>query len=344
MKTHAIIPIFIPHRGCPNDCIFCNQKKITARQPAVTEEDVRNTVETWLSTIESNPDIRTVEIAFYGGSFTGIPMEEQNMYLSIAKEYKDKGRIQKIHMSTRPDYIDEEILDNLKKMSVDTIELGVQSFDDKVLKASNRGHDSSVVYSAAQLIHSYGFELGIQLMVGLPEDSMESCIYSAEETVKLKPSLARIYPTIVINDTGLYDDYKSGKYVPLSREEAVERSKAIYNILDDAGITIMRVGLKSTDIINEKGEINGETFHPAFRQLVEGSIARDRIEEELCKLNPNHRVKVDVYSSPSWFSNMIGNRKENKEYFRTKYPNLNILYKVDNSLPDGQFKVIVKEK
>ena len=175
MKQHAIIPIFIPHKGCPNDCIFCNQKKITARQAAVTGEDVKNTIETWLSTLEPR-GVKTIEVAFFGGSFTGIPMAEQSAYLSIAKAYKDAGRIHKIHMSTRPDYINKEILDNLRAYDVDVIELGVQSLDDHVLNKAGRGHNAAVVYESSRLIKEYGFELGIQLMIGLPGDTLETCI------------------------------------------------------------------------------------------------------------------------------------------------------------------------
>ena len=132
MKKHAIIPIFIPHQGCPNDCVFCNQKKITARQPDVTMDEVRDTIETWLSTLTGREGMETIEIAFFGGSFTGIPIEQQTEYLQIACEYKERGLIDKIHLSTRPDYIDNVILDNLQKYKVDVIELGVQSFDEEV--------------------------------------------------------------------------------------------------------------------------------------------------------------------------------------------------------------------
>ena len=371
MKTHAIIPIFIPHKGCPNDCVFCNQRKITARTADVTPSDARKIIEEWLSTLS---EVETVEVAFYGGSFTGIPMEEQTSFLEVAESYKEAGRISKIHLSTRPDYIDEKILDNLKAHSVDVIELGVQSFDDKVLKLSNRGHDSACVYRACELIHNYGFELGIQLMIGLPGDSMDACLYSARETVKLHPSLARLYPTIVIDDTELYEQYKRGEYVPLSREEAILRTKEMYKILDDAGITIMRVGLKSTDIIGDGGAVNGGTYHPAFRQLVEGRIARERIEEQLDELlnkrggYASHELRafsmargdsgtqapanlnnsegfgkcVEIYSSPSWFSNMIGHQAENKKYFSGKYPDLSFSYKEDTALKPGKFRIKIK--
>lgn len=346
MKKHAIIPIFIPHKGCPHNCIFCNQKKITARIKAVSGKDVEDTIETWLSTLE-NMDLETIEVAFYGGSFTAIPMEDQCGYLEIAKRYKDAGRIDKIHMSTRPDYINCEILDNLKRYDVDTIELGVQSFDDEVLKLSERGHDSKCVYESSQLIKDHGFELGIQLMIGLPGDSLESCIYSAKETVRIAPAIARLYPTIVIEDTELYEQYKRGEYKPLSQDEAVMRTKEMYKILDKAGINIIRVGLKSSDIINENGDIDGGTFHPAFRQLVEGEIARESIEKQIADLGfapdrSGSTIKVDISSNPRSFSNMIGNSGRNREYFLEKYPCLDILYKVNDALSDGEFVVEIK--
>ena len=187
-------------------------------------------------------------------------------------------------MSTRPDYIDETILDNLKKYDADIIELGVQSFHPDVLKAASRGHSAEDVYKACDLIRSYGFELGIQLMIGLPEDSLERCIYSARETVKIAPSVARLYPTIVLNDTELLRMYQRHEYSPLTTDEAVAITKEMYRILDNAGINIIRVGLKSTDLITEGGEIRGHTFHPAFRQLVEGELAKEQLEEQLTEL------------------------------------------------------------
>lgn len=363
MKNHAIIPIFIPHLGCPNDCVFCNQRKITARAEAPTLEDVRNTIEQWLTTLGK---VKIVEIAFYGGSFTGLDIDVQSAYLTIAKEYKNRGIIDKIHLSTRPDYIDHEILDNLKKYSVDVIELGVQSFDDEVLRKSKRGHSAEAVYAAVALIKEYGFTLGIQLMIGLPGDSIEACLFSAKETVKLAPALARLYPTIVIDDTELLEMYKRGEYSPLSQDEAVSRTAAMYKLLDNAGVTIMRVGLKSTDIIGEGGAINGGTYHPAFRQLVEGHIARERIEVQLHEiLKPlskqseysantaeslaqrtdelqDRKIKVDIYSSPSWFSNAVGNKAVNREYFDKKFKEFSIKFKVDRALQPGEFNVIKK--
>ena len=353
MKKHAIIPIFIPHRGCPHDCVFCNQRKITARTEYVTPDDAGKIIDTWLTTLRPAVpsedavlhEKNTVEAAFYGGSFTGLDLEEQSAFLRVTYEYKQKGLIDKVHLSTRPDYIDRNILDNLRRYSVDTIELGVQSFDDEVLRKSNRGHTREDVFRACELIKEYGFELGIQLMIGLPGDTAETCIMSAEETARLKPSLARLYPTIVLDDTQLYEMYRRKEYEPLSREEAVERTKEMYKILDDAGITIMRVGLKSTEIIGEGGAVNGGTYHPAFRQLVEGEIARERIVpmldaicEDAAAAEEGSKTVVTVYSNSLWFSDMIGHKACNRRFFEGKYPQLSIHYKKDENLPDGRFR------
>ena len=371
MKTHAIIPIFIPHLGCPNDCVFCNQKKITAKTAPVTIDDMKATVERYLSTL-SDRGIETIEMAFYGGSFTGIPLELQRQYLSVAKDYKDRGIIRKIHLSTRPDYINEKILDNLKEFDVDIIELGVQSLDEEVLLLSNRGHNRQAVYQASELIKEYGFELGLQLMIGLPGDTHEKSVQSAKEAVAIGPSIARLYPTVIIRDTELYAKYQKGEYVPLSMEEAVRTAKEMYSILTNAGINVIRVGLKSTDLINETGEIAGG-YHPAFRQLVEAEIAKEQMEAQLLSYlaqQPETSTGLGTFPSetsegqgsqlpkdsegqgtfpseasegrnfrfycngPS-FSNMVGNRKSNRMYFEKKYPHARFSFHVDHNLPDG---------
>lgn len=342
MKKHAIIPIFIPHRGCPNDCVFCNQKAITARQADVTPADARNIIDSYLPTLEGR-GLETIEVAFFGGSFTGIPMEDQSAFLAVAQEYKTKGLIDKIHMSTRPDYINEEILDNLIKYGADVVELGVQSFDPEVLAASNRGHSVEDVYRACEMIKSYGLELGIQLMIGLPKDNLESCLYSARETVRMEPSIARLYPTVVLNDTELLRMYERGEYEPLSTDEAVAITKEMYKIIASVGIKIIRVGLKSTDLINDsdsdQNQTVGHTYHPAFRQLVEGEIAREELETQLLPYISKNAASAAFYSNGVSFSNMIGNSRRNKEYFAGKYPDIRISFKVDDSLEDMVFEV-----
>lgn len=334
MKKHAIIPIFLPHKGCPNDCVFCNQKAITARLEPPEGESVVHMIEQYLTTIIGR-NIDTIEIAFFGGSFTGIPIELQRRYLKIAKEYKEKGLINKIRLSTRPDYINNEILRHLKEYTVDIIELGVQSFDDTVLKLSNRGHDSEIVFKSASMIMEHGFELGIQLMIGLPGDSYEKDIESAEKTIKIGPSIARIYPTIIVKGTELERMYKKGEYKPPNLKETIVAAKNMYMMLKNAGINVIRIGLKSSDYIAEGKEIIGNNYHPAFRQLVESEIIKEYLESKL----PDSFNKAVFYSNRNCFSDMIGNKKSNKQYFEAKYGGKIFEFKTDNQLKDEEYRV-----
>ena len=343
MKILSIIPVFLPHKGCPHACVICNQKAITARTADVKPEDVRNTADEWLSTL-SGRGLDEIELSFFGGSFTGIPIEEQSAFLAVAKEYKDTGKIDKIHLSTRPDYIDKEILDNLMAYTVDVIELGVQSLDDKVLELSERGHSAADVYKACEMIKSYGcFTLGIQLMIGLPGDSYESCIASAKEAVAIGPEIARLYPTVIISDTELCSMYRSGEFVPFSHEEMLRTTTDMYRILTGAGINVIRVGLKSTALISdaEGSSVVGE-YHPAFRQLVEGRIAREEIEERLREIDKaagGLRTEVVIKAGPDRFSAVIGHKAENKRYFRERFPDLMIKYIEDPDIPEQKVSV-----
>ena len=301
MKKHAIIPIFIPHKGCPHACVFCNQNAITARTADVTTDDVRRTADEWLSTL-SGRGLKTIELSFFGGSFTGIPIEQQRAYLAVAKEYKDKCLIDKVHLSTRPDYIDPEILDNLKKYTVDVIELGVQSFDPEVLRLSERGHSVEDVYKACDLIKSYGcFTLGIQLMIGLPGDSYVKCMDSVRQTIAIGPQIARLYPTVIITGTKLCSMYESGEFVPFTQEEMLRTVTDMYKGLTNAGINVIRVGLKASALINdsEASRVAGDSYHPAFRQLVEGRIAREELRYTGHETHDDriyHQQHIDLFS------------------------------------------------
>lgn len=351
MKKHAIIPVFIPHLGCPHNCVFCNQHAITARTAEVTPEDVINIIEEYLPTLEGR-GLEEIELAFFGGSFTGIPLDDQSAFLEIAKRYKDSGKIQKIHLSTRPDYIDEIILDNLKKYDVDVIELGVQSFDEEVLRLSERGHDIPAVYRACEMIREYGFVLGIQLMIGLPGDTREISVESARRTAEIHPEIARLYPTVILKDTELYNMYEEGTYRPEDHDEMVETVKEMYKILTSAGVNVIRVGLKSTELINDSGEsaVAGNSYHPAFKQLVTGAIAKETIESEIKELFPKAVHDgyfadgmcpiIEVSANDRTFSDIIGHKGVNKKYFAHEYPWLNIEYVKDASLEDGKVKVL----
>lgn len=357
MKSHAIIPIFIPHNGCPNDCVFCNQRRITSRMASPTEYEVRCIIDEWMTTLENVP---SVSIAFYGGSFTAIPIDEQKRYLRIAAEYKAAGRVSEIHLSTRPDCINDEILDVLRAHKVDLIELGCQSFDEGVLRAVKRGHGVDAIYEACELIKSNGFRLGIQLMVGLPGSSLEIDVESARLAGELKPEVARIYPTIVIEDTELLDMVISDEYTPLSISEAVSRSKEMLKILRSYDVNVIRIGLKASDLISGDGHLTGTTFHPAFRQLVEGEIARDEIETQLEHALGNMLPKVIEFgirndktrkqqfkpvfiatctAAPGCLSNLVGHKGSNRSYFVDKYPHIRFVFKEAPSLDKGKYSL-----
>ena len=219
MKKQYIIPIFVPHLGCPNDCIFCNQKSISGQKENMTKEKAKKIIEDYLENIKEEE--AQIEIAFYGGSFTAIEEKLQEELLQTAYSYIEEGRIESIRISTRPDSITKEILKKLKKYKVKTIELGVQSANDYILKKANRGHTFLDVKKASKMIRWNGFKLGHQMMVGLPESTKIDEINTAKALIKLKPKMVRIYPVLIIKNTKLEKEYQQGKYEPLPLVQAV---------------------------------------------------------------------------------------------------------------------------
>ena len=222
MKKQYIIPIFVPHLGCPNDCIFCNQKSISGQKKHITKEEAKKIIDNYLKSI-NNEDAQ-IEVAFFGGSFTAIEKEKQEELLQVAYEYIKNGQVASIRISTRPDCINKEILKMLKKYKVKTIELGVQSANDYILKRANRGHTFEDVKKASKLIRWNGFKLGHQMMVGLPESTRIDEINTAKALVKLKPKMVRIYPVLVVKNTKLEKEYEKGEYESLPLVQAVETS------------------------------------------------------------------------------------------------------------------------
>lgn len=261
MKKQYIIPIFVPHLGCPNDCVFCNQKSISGQTKQLTKDDVKNIIEEHLKYLKDNSK---VEIAFFGGSFTGIDEQKQEELLSVAYEYVKQGKVQSLRISTRPDYIDRTILKRLKKYKVKTIELGVQSANDYILQKAGRGHTFDDVKKASRLIRMYGFNLGHQMMVGLPESTKLDEINTAQKLVKLKPKMIRIYPVLVIKNTKLEKDYESGDYKALTVTQAVEICKELVKIFAKKHIEVIRIGLQPTETItdskNEASEVVARTI------------------------------------------------------------------------------------
>lgn len=339
MKKEYIIPIFVPHLGCPNACVFCNQTKITGKQKQVTAQEVKDTIDEYLKSFK-DPENK-VEVAFFGGSFTGIEEEKQNELLEAAYEYVKNGQVDSIRISTRPDYIDRAILKRLKKYKVKTIELGVQSTNNYVLARAKRGHTFEDVKKASKLIRHHGFVLGHQMMVGLPESTALDEINTAKDLIKLKPKIVRIYPVLVIKKTELEEEYQKGEYEPLSVTQAVERCKEIANLFNKDKIHIIRIGLQNTEEItdpkNEKSEVVAGPYHPAFRQLVEGNLWYDAIVSEIKKYNMKVKV-VEIKANPEDINNIIGHKKENMKRLKELY-DVDVNLRLDDSVKNGKFEM-----
>ena len=337
MKKEYIIPIFVPHLGCPNDCTFCNQKKISGQTKKVTKQDVRNTIEYYLKNFKK--DDNYIEVAFFGGSFTGIDSKIQEELLSVAYEYIKNKKIDSIRLSTRPDYIDKETLKRLKKYGVKTIELGVQSTNDYILKKCRRGHTFEDVKKASKLIRRFGFVLGHQMMVGLPESTRQDEIKTAKDLIKLKPKIIRIYPVLVISGTQLEEDYKNGEYEPLNVEQAVEISKELLILFASKHINVIRIGLQNTSEITDPNNPNSQVvagpYHPAFRQLVESALWYDAISEKIKKVNINIK-DVQIDANPYDINNIIGHKRCNVTKIDNLY-NTNLIIKSNKKIKRGKF-------
>ena len=329
MKKQYIIPIFVPHLGCPNECTFCNQRKISGQQKKVTENDVRETIEYYLSSFKDKDAYK--EVAFFGGSFTGIDVEEQNKLLEVANEYIKDKKIDGIRISTRPDYIDKRTLKRLKKYKVKTIELGVQSTNNYILEASKRGHTFEDVKKASKLIRWYGFTLGHQMMVGLPESTELDELKTAKDLIKLKPKIVRIYPVLVIKGTELEEQYKKGEYEPLTVDQAVERCKELSYLFSKHKIKVIRIGLQNTDSIsdpkNENSEVVAGPYHETFRQLVESAIYYDTILDRIKKANVKAK-EIEIVVNPQNINNVVGYKRQNIEKLENLY-DINVVIKQD---------------
>jgi len=339
-KKQYVIPVFIPHLGCPNDCSFCNQKSISGKTKMPTKDEVITIIEEHLKNMKE--DIEK-EIAFFGGSFTGIDIETQKEYLEIANQYIRDKKIKGIRISTRPDYINKETLRMLKKYGVKTIELGVQSTNDYILKRCNRGHNFTDVKNASKLIKRYRFNLGHQMMVGLPESTKLDEIRAAKDLIKLKPKMVRIYPVLVIKGTKLEQELENEEYKPLTVMQAVERCKELLYLFNKKKIQVIRVGLQNTDEITDpntkESEVVAGPYHPAFGQLVEDSIWYDNIVEKIKKINDKVKeVKLKVNFKD--MNNAIGHKKENIKKIKEIY-DVDVIVEADSNVKEGKSELII---
>ena len=320
MPKNSIIPVFVPHLGCPNNCVFCNQNRISGALEPATAETVINAIE---NAAALTPNESKRQLAFYGGSFTAIPAAMQLELFEAAKPYLDKGTIDSIRLSTRPDAIDEETLQRLKKYGVTTVELGAQSMDDRVLYLAGRGHTAAEVENASRMVKSAGFKLILQMMTGLPGDTEESTAETARRIIALEPDGVRIYPTVVVKDTELCDMWQRGEYTQHTVEDAVRFCSRIVPMFEAAGIPIIRMGLNPTEDLSG-GDALGGAYHPALGELVYSRIMRNEAEKLLEGVKEGSSVVLGVNSAD--ISKAIGQQRCNIEYLteRFKLKNLKI--------------------
>lgn len=329
---HYVIPFFIPEFGCPHRCIYCNQHAITGSTPVSPLPEVDLKISQYLESMPKSP--KSVEVAFFGGNFTGLALQEQKEYLQKAEKWIDKGAINGIRISTRPDYITPAVLQGLKKHGVKTIELGVQSMDDEVLRLSGRGHNARHVEDASKLILEYGFRLCLQMMTGLPGDSMEKTMFTAQRIVDLGAVETRIYPVLVIRDTPLANMFEQGKYVPLSMPETIERCKNLVLFFEANLVKVLRLGLHPSEGICAGHDLIAGPFHPALRELVNTAIWKEILEKHL---KYDGALKLTVEAAPNQLQSVIGHKQSNKKYFLQYFNQVEI--KINKELHGREFRI-----
>ncbi len=311
----SILPVFVPHMGCPHACVFCDQRRISGKRKTVTPEDVRALVKQAAALPRSGA---ARQLAFYGGSFTAIPETVQAALLEAGREAMEAGQVDSLRLSTRPDAVDERILERLWSFGVRTIELGAQSMDEEVLRRAGRGHSAKDLRRAARMIREAGFELILQMMTGLPGDTLEKSLYTARELIALEPDGVRIYPTVIVRGTELFDLWRRGEYREHTVEEAVNWCARLLPLFEEAGIPVIRLGLNPTEELSG-GEAAAGAYHPALGELVKSRILLNRARE-LLRTVPPGKVKLGVRSS--LLSQALGQHRRNLETLRREFPHL----------------------
>jgi histone acetyltransferase (RNA polymerase elongator complex component) len=322
--THKNIPIFIPHLGCPNDCVFCNQKIISGKQ-FFDRETVDAEILNYVNNVNSAARETDVEIAFFGGSFTGIETDEMVYLLETAEKYITENgcKVNSIRLSTRPDYIDERILDILSRYHVGTIELGIQSLDDKTLETSKRGHTAAQSIRACKLVKAYGFNLVGQMMIGLPGSSPDSEVMTAETLCTLGIDGARIYPIVVFKNTELEVMTENGEYQILGEDELIHRTAKTLSVFIRNSVNVLRIGLCSSDNLDasESNEIYTGSYHPAIGELAENAVYYELIKQNLDKYAKStlSDANITVYCPIGAISKVIGHKRSNKIKIQSEY-------------------------
>ena len=348
MIKHYNIPIFLPELACPYRCVYCNQFSITGLNDIVKADDVKTIIDSHLASFKEEK--RFVEVAFFGGNFTGLPLQMQNDYLDAVQPYLDKGLIDGIRCSTRPDYITLQRVQEIKRLGMRNIELGAQSTNDEILKQCKRGHTYNDIVEASQTILSEGITLGLQMMIGLPSSSEEHDLQTAKDIVNLGAEETRIYPCIVVKDTELAAMYKSGEYEALSIEEAVRRSSKLYSYFTENDVKVLRIGLHTSDELDNEAYVAGP-YHKNFAEMVFSNIWKEKLR---CLDPETLRSKDIIINVPeSQINHAIGWKGENKKLLLERFDNVvfksfvNGQQTTDNRLcsqDDFDFTITTKEE
>ncbi|MFA8298996.1 MAG: elongator complex protein 3 [Hyphomicrobiales bacterium] len=326
INKHFTIPIFVPELACPFQCIYCNQRKISGQLRIPEEQEIKDTIEKYLQTIPKGNSF--IEIGFFGGNFTGIAPKIQENFLKIVQPYVHSGKIKGIRLSTRPDYINEKNLDFLKKYGVNTIELGAQSLDNEVLQKSFRGHSFEQVQEASNLIIKKGFSLGLQMMLGLPGDTKEKALFTANKIVELGADNTRIYPCLVIKGTELEHIYNKGEYQPLSMEQAVDWAKEVLLIFEKNNVNILRVGLHPSEGLMNGEDLIAGPYHVSFKEFVLSSIWHDIIMKTIDKNVYGDNISINVPVKEINYA--IGYKSVNRNWLLQRFNN--VRFYPDNNL------------
>lgn len=316
-----IIPIFVPHLGCPNDCVFCNQRKISGSLFPAMGKDVTETL------LEARDRSRPAELAFYGGSFTAIPPELQRELLEAAQPFLCSGFLTGIRVSTRPDAMEPEVLAQLQEFGVQTVELGAQSMDDGVLRRCRRGHSAAQTRQAVALLKARGFRVILQMMTGLPGSDREKDLETARQIAALHPAGVRIYPTVVLKDTALYQMWQQGRYRPHSVEDAVETCAPILRLFQASEIPVLRLGLNPTAEL-DGGAAAAGAYHPALGELVHARLYLEEARQLLARAGAPKGAELQVH--PSCLSKLVGQKRENLHILQAEF-GLETLNVVKNS-------------
>lgn len=329
----TILPVFVPHWGCPHACVFCNQRRISGAQRPATAQDVENCIAEAAAFL---PKGGKRQLAFYGGSFTAIPVKEQEALLAAAKAALDRGAIDAVRLSTRPDAIDEAALARLRRFGVETVELGAQSMDDAVLRLAGRGHTAADVERAAGLVRAAGFRLILQMMTGLPGADDASDLETARRLISLRPDGVRVYPTVIVRDTALHDMWRAGTYREHTVEDAVRVCAKILPLFEQASIPVIRLGLNPTEELSGGAAAAG-AYHPALGELVKSRIMLEKARALLRGTEPGSRVVLQVGRGKT--SQMAGQHRENISRLLAEYALADLKIR-EKSEPDAEITLL----